>query len=81
MRVDRFPDAGSKVQASEFLITSGGQAGNAAVAIARLGGKVSYAGALGDRNDEVANRIVATLEREKIDCSGAVRVPGAISSV
>lgn len=81
MRVDRFPDAGSKVQASEFLITSGGQAGNAAVAIARLGGKVSYSGALGGHDDEVANRIVSTLERENIDCRHAVRVPGAISSV
>ena len=58
MRVDKFPDAGSKVQASEFLITSGGQAGNAAVAVARLGAKTSFAGALGDDDDEVANRIV-----------------------
>jgi sulfofructose kinase len=81
MRVDRFPSAGTKVQAFEFLITGGGQAGNAAVAIARLGGAVSYTGALGDHDDEVANRIVANLEREKVDCSNAVRVPGAISSV
>ena len=54
MRVDRFPDAGTKVQASEFLITSGGQAGNAAVAIARLGGHVRFAGPLGARDDEFA---------------------------
>ncbi len=81
MRVDKFPDAGSKVQASEFLITSGGQAGNAAVAVARLGGKVSFAGALGGNDDEVANRIVGILTSEHIDCGGAVRVPGAISSV
>lgn len=81
MRVDKFPDPGSKVQASEFLITSGGQAGNAAVAVARLGAKTGYAGALGDTDDEVANRIVAALTREKIDCAHAVRVPGAISSV
>jgi sugar/nucleoside kinase (ribokinase family) len=81
MRVDKFPDAGTKVQASEFLITSGGQAGNAAVALARLGGKTSFAGALGGNDDEVADRIVGILVREHIDCSGAVRVPGAISSV
>jgi sulfofructose kinase len=81
MRVDKFPDAGTKVQASEFLITSGGQAGNAAVAVARLGGKTSFAGALGANDDEVADRIVGILVREHIDCSGAVRVPGAISSV
>lgn len=81
MRVDKFPDAGTKVPASEFLITSGGQAGNAAVAIARLGGHVSFAGPLGAKDDEFASRILASLTREKIDCSGAIRVPGAISSV
>ena len=81
MRVDKFPDAGTKVQASEFLITSGGQAGNAAVAVARLGGKVSFAGPLGAKEDEFAGRILQSLTRENIDCSGAIRVPGATSSV
>ncbi len=81
MRVDKFPDAGTKVQASQFLITSGGQSGNAAVAVARLGGKVTFAGPLGGDDDEVADRIVGILVRENIDCSGAVRVPGALSSV
>jgi sulfofructose kinase len=81
MRVERFPDAGTKVQASEFVITSGGQAGNAAVAIARLGGRVNFAGPLGARDDEFASRIVESLLQEKVDCSGAVRVTGAISSV
>jgi sugar/nucleoside kinase (ribokinase family) len=81
MRVGKFPDAGTKVQASDFLFTLGGQAGNAAVAVARLGGRVSFAGPLGARDDEFAGRILASLMREKIDCSGAVQVPGAVSSV
>jgi sugar/nucleoside kinase (ribokinase family) len=81
MRVEQFPKPGGKVQASEFLITSGGQSGNAAVAIARLGADTRYTGALGDRNDKVANEIVAALEKEGIDCSAAVRVPDARSSV
>jgi sulfofructose kinase len=80
MRVDRFPEPGTKVPASEFLITSGGQSGNAAVAIARLGGHVSFAGPLG-AEDEFASRIVQTLLQENIECTGAVREPGAISSV
>ena len=42
MRVDKFPDAGTKVQASDFIITIGGQAGNAAVAVARLGGRGQF---------------------------------------
>ena len=81
MRVDEFPAPGAKVQASEFMITSGGQAGNAAVAVARLGAQCSYIGALGDHNDEVANTIVKTFASEGIDISQALRVPGARSSV
>jgi sugar/nucleoside kinase (ribokinase family) len=81
MRVERFPAAGEKVQASDFLITSGGQAGNAAVAVARLGAVTSYIGALGDAGDDVANTIIKTFANEGIDVSGAIRVPGARSSV
>lgn len=81
MRVEHFPQAGAKVQASEFLITSGGQAGNAAVAMARLGAKTSYIGALGDENDDVANTIIKAFASENIDVSRALRVPGARSSV
>jgi sulfofructose kinase len=81
MRVDKFPTPGIKVQASDFLITSGGQAGNAAVAVARLGAQCSYIGALGDHEDEVANTIVKTFAGENIDVSRALRVPGARSSV
>jgi sugar/nucleoside kinase (ribokinase family) len=81
MRVDKFPTPGIKVQASEFLVTSGGQAGNAAVAVARLGGQCSYIGALGDTDDEVANIIVKTFAGENIDVNRALRVPGARSSV
>jgi sulfofructose kinase len=81
MRVDTFPAPGSKVQASEFLVTSGGQAGNAAVAVARLGARCSYIGALGDTDDDVANTIAKTFAGEGIDVSRALRVPGARSSV
>jgi sugar/nucleoside kinase (ribokinase family) len=81
MRVDEFPAPGAKVQASKFLVTSGGQAGNAAVAVARLGARCSYIGALGDHDDEVANTIIKTFAGEGIDVSRAVRVPGARSSV
>lgn len=81
MRVDKFPGAGTKVQASQFLIIIGGQSGNAAVAAARLGAKVSYAGPLGGLDDEVASRVVATLEHEGVDCRHVVRVPGGKSSV
>src|ERR1019366_9496285 len=69
------------VAASEFIVAGGGCAANAAVAIARLGGRVAFAGPLGGANDPVSNRIVTDLNAEGIDCSGAVRVDGGTASV
>ena len=46
-RVAQFPVPQAKTQASEFLIISGGCAANAAIAIARLGGRARFAGPLG----------------------------------
>lgn len=81
MKVEAFPAAGMKVRASDFIVTIGGQAGNACVAIARLGGSAHYAGALGDHNDAIANWIVEKLKAEHVDCTHAVRTKGAMSSV
>lgn len=81
MKVEAFPAAGTKVQASNFVVTIGGQAGNASVAIARLGGNARYAGALGGQDDSIANWIIEKLKAERVDCTHAVRVKGAMSSV
>jgi len=81
MRVERLPAPGSKIQGTDLVITSGGCAANAAVAAARLGGRVSFAGPLGDAADATSSRIVADLEAAGIDCRGVVRVPGATASV
>ncbi len=81
MRVENFPTPGNKVVASEFIITGGGCAANAAVAIARLGGRAAFAGPLGGADDAVSNRIVTDLAADGIDCSGAVRVDGGTASV
>ena len=81
MRVENFPAPGTKVAASEFIITGGGCAANAAVAIARLGGRVAFAGPLGGSDDQVSNRIVTDLTAEGIDCSGVVRIDGGTASV
>ena len=80
MRVEKFPGPGGKVSATDFVVTSGGQAGNAAVAMARLGAKVVYIGAVGDETDDVANSILKTFAKENIDVSHAIRVPGARSA-
>ncbi len=81
MRVEKFPAPGTKIAASEFVVTGGGCAANAAVAIARLGGRVAFAGPLGGANDAVSERIVTDLNAEGIDCSDAVRVDGGTASV
>jgi sulfofructose kinase len=74
-RVSAFPLPDTKVQASEFISIGGGNAANAAVAIARLGGKAYFAAPLGV--DAVGDRLVESLQREGVECVGCVRVPGA----
>ncbi len=81
MRVEKFPEPGAKVPSTDFIITGGGCAANAAVTIARLGGRANFTGPLGGPGDEVSNRIIAGLATEGIDCGGIVRVPGATASV
>jgi sugar/nucleoside kinase (ribokinase family) len=81
MRVENFPAPGTKIMASEFIVTGGGCAANAAVAVARLGGHAAFAGPLGDAHDAVSERIVKDLNAESVDCSGAVRVGGGTASV
>ena len=81
MRVENFPAPGTKVAASDFIITGGGCAANAAVAIARLKGRAAFAGPLGGQKDAVSDRILKDLTAEGIDCSGVARVDGGTASV
>lgn len=81
MRVEQFPEPGTKVPASDFVVTGGGCAANAAVAVARLGGRAAFAGPLGGEDDAVSERILRDLAAERVDCRHAVRVPGASASV
>jgi sulfofructose kinase len=81
MRVDDFPAPGTKVAASDFIITGGGCAANAAVTIARLKGRVAFAGPLGGSDDAASNRILSDLGKEGIDCGGVMRVDGGSASV
>jgi sugar/nucleoside kinase (ribokinase family) len=78
-RVKDFPPPDGKVEASTYITIGGGNAANAAITIARLGGKASYAGPVGD--DAAGDRVLANLARENVDTSGCVRVPGTASPV
>lgn len=82
-RVDEFPAADGKAQATDFVAVGGGCAANAAVAIARLGGQASFAGPLGGPagQEPVSDRILAGLARERVDCAGCVRLDGVASAL
>jgi sugar/nucleoside kinase (ribokinase family) len=80
-RVDQFPRPGGKCMTHEFMTVLGGCAVNAAIAVARLGGRAHYAGPLGDASDNVSNQLMEGMAREGIDTSGVVRVPGATAPV
>ena len=78
-RVKDFPPPDGKVEANAHVTIGGGNAANAAITIARLGGQASYAGPVGD--DAAGDRILANLARENVDTAGCVRVPGTASPV
>jgi sulfofructose kinase len=82
-RVGEFPIADTKSDASEFASVGGGCAANAAVTIARLGGRALFAGPLGGPagKEAIGDRILAGLARENVDCSACVRVSGVPSSI
>ena len=77
-RVDEFPQPDGKVQARGFFVVNGGCAANAAVAIARLGGRAFLAGPMGGPagQDENGDRVLKALTREKVDCAACQRIDG-----
>src|SRR5215472_16706206 len=78
-RVEEFPRPDGKVQANGFFVVNGGCAANAAVAVARLGGRAVLAGPLG--TDENGDRVLAALAREAIDTSACRRVDGLATTL
>src|SRR5271163_5003196 len=77
-RVEEFPQADGKVQAKGFFRVNGGCAGNAALAIARLGGRAALAGPMGGPagEDENGDRVLKALGRESVECTFCQRVDG-----
>jgi sugar/nucleoside kinase (ribokinase family) len=66
--------SGPARRAGRPLELTGGQAATAALALARLGSKVAWLGAVGD--DAAAERVMAPLRASGVDCSGVKRVAG-----
>jgi len=82
-RVPHFPRPDVKTQATEFRTINGGNAANAAVAIAHLGARVSFAGPLGGPvgTDTVGDTMLALSARENIACVDCPRVDGVTSPI
>src|SRR5437867_6069440 len=78
-RLEIFPTPSTKSPVEEFLITGGGCAANAAIAIARLEGRARYAGPIGD--DDLSARVLEGLKTEGVEIGEFARVPGAATSV
>ena len=82
-RVDEFPQPDGKVQAKGFFVVNGGCAANAAVAIARLGGRAALAGPMGGPagEDENGDRVLKALARENVDCAACQRIDGLATAL
>ena len=77
-RVEEFPEPDGKVEAKGFFVVNGGCAANAAVAIARLGGRAALAGPMGGPAGEDSNgdRVLQAFAREKLDTTHCQRIDG-----
>jgi sugar/nucleoside kinase (ribokinase family) len=73
-RVEEFPRYDGKVEAHEFFVVNGGCAANAAVAVARLGGRALLGSPAG--KDDNGDRVMAALAREQVDTTACQRVDG-----
>jgi sugar/nucleoside kinase (ribokinase family) len=80
-RVAHFPPPGGKAMTDEFRVVTGGCAVNAAIAVARLGGRAHYAGPLGDAGDAISSQLIDEMTREGVGTAGVVRVAGAAAPV
>jgi sulfofructose kinase len=82
-RVAEFPQPDAKVEAKDYFIVNGGCAANAAVAIARLGGRAALAGPLGGPagEDDNGDVVLRALARENVDTSACQRIPGMATAL
>jgi sugar/nucleoside kinase (ribokinase family) len=80
-RVLDLPPRGGKVRAEHFEELAGGNALNAAVGIARLGGAVLFAGPMGDAAEKQDKFIFDQLAAEGIDHTGVVHMDGLVTPI
>jgi len=80
-RVPGVPGRGSKENATHFDEICGGNALNAAIAIARLGGRASVCGPMGDVRETSTRFIFEKLAHEGIETKHLVHMPGLVTPI
>lgn len=80
-RVEAVPARGSKANATHLSEICGGNALNAAIAMARLGGRVAFAGPMGDARETSSGFILERMATEGIDATHIVRMREATTPV
>lgn len=80
-RIEELPERGFKVNATHFDEICGGNALNAAIGIARLGGRASICGPMGDVGETSSRYIFDKLADEGIDTRHIVHMPGLVTPI
>jgi sugar/nucleoside kinase (ribokinase family) len=80
-RVDGLPARGSKENASHFDEICGGNALNGAIGIARLGGRASICGPMGDARETTSRYIFEKMAHEGIETKHIVHMPGLVTPI
>jgi sulfofructose kinase len=80
-RVNGLPARGSKENASHFDEICGGNALNGAIGIARLGGRASICGPMGDARETSSRYIFEKMAEEGIEMQHIVHMPGLVTPI
>src|SRR6202047_1792176 len=80
-RVDGLPARGSKENATHFDEICGGNALNGAIGIARLGGRASICGPMGDARETTSGYIFEKRADEGIDTKHIVHMPNLVTPI
>jgi sugar/nucleoside kinase (ribokinase family) len=80
-RIAALPGRGEKIHASHFDQICGGNALNAAIGIARLGGRAAMTGPMGDAGETSAQFLFDKLGEEGIETDALVHMPGVVTPI
>ncbi|ABD05382.1 PfkB [Rhodopseudomonas palustris HaA2] len=80
-RIEAVPGRGNKIPASAYEEICGGNALNAGIGIARLGGTATMCGPMGDASEIAGRFIFDKLGEEGIATTGLIHMPGLVTPI